>query len=162
MEYTVNPMNFKAAREISTWKYPPPYAIYNMEADWRTLVEMLRSTFFTVYRGYQLAGFFCYGRSARIGWAEKQGYYAPSYTDIGLAMNPALTGQGLGLDFFKLGLNHARVLYPGRPIRLTVANFNERARKVYLRAGFQEVAEFTVPNGLEFTIMVEGSPKGSQ
>jgi [ribosomal protein S18]-alanine N-acetyltransferase len=59
--------------------------------------------------------------------------------EIGLGLRPELTGQGLGRDFFLAGLDFARRRWGSVRIVLTVAAFNERARRVYERAGFREV-----------------------
>jgi len=65
-------------------------------------------------------------------------YFEPNddVLDYGLGLRPDLVGRGLGLDFFRAGLEFARERYRPRLIRLHVAAFNERAIKVYERAGF--------------------------
>jgi [ribosomal protein S18]-alanine N-acetyltransferase len=52
-------------------------------------------------------------------------------------MRPDLTGRGLGLAFVRLHLEFAHERFPDRRVILAVADFNERARKVYERAGFR-------------------------
>lgn len=154
MPWEMHPMDHGTALAAAAWKYPPPYAIYNMSADKETLAEMTGGRFYAVFRDQEMVGYFCFGRSARVPWAAKEGYYSQEYIDIGLAMRPDLTGRGSGLEFFTCGLEYAGVLFPGMPIRLTVAAFNQRARKVYQRAGFIETDEFSVPGGQDFLIMV--------
>ena len=68
-------------------------------------------------------------------------YFEPNgdVLDYGLGLRPDLVGRGLGLDFFRAGLEFARERYRPRLIRLHVAAFNERAIKVYERASFREV-----------------------
>ena len=70
-------------------------------------------------------------------------YFEPNgdVLDYGLGLRPDLVGRGLGLDFFRAGLEFARERYRPRLIRLHVAAFNERAIKVYERAGFLEVGQ---------------------
>jgi [ribosomal protein S18]-alanine N-acetyltransferase len=75
---------------------------------------------------------------------ELVGFYyfesKPPDLDYGLGLRPDLTGQGLGLEFFLAGLEFARERYqPGR-VYLHVAEFNERAVRVYGRAGFEVVS----------------------
>ncbi|HEY7976274.1 MAG TPA: GNAT family protein, partial [Ktedonobacterales bacterium] len=62
--------------------------------------------------------------------------------EIGLAMRPDLTGRGLGLAFVEAGLDFARARYAPVRFTLDVATFNERARRVYARAGFRPIETF--------------------
>ena len=64
----------------------------------------------------------------------------PPDLDYGLALRPELTGQGLGLEFFGAGLAFAHERHRPERVRLHVAAFNERARRVYERAGFRVVS----------------------
>ena len=83
-----------------------------------------------------------------IGVWDEQGelvgfYYfeaKPPDLDYGLGLRPDLTGGGLGLEFFLAGLAFARERYRPRRVFLHVAAFNERARRVYERAGFRVVS----------------------
>ena len=54
------------------------------------------------------------------------------------ACAPTSTGRGLGLDFFRAGPRVRARALPAALVRLYVAAFNERAIKVYERAGFRE------------------------
>lgn len=155
LEYVIKPMDPKSAHNAANWEYPPPYSIYNMTPDAETMAEMMSGYFYSVYKGQEMVGYYCFGKYARVPWAEEHHCYARGHIDIGLAMRPDLIGQGLGLDFFSQGVHFAHTAYPGLPVRLTVAVFNSRAQKVYARAGFKTVGGFTVPGGLEFQIMLE-------
>jgi [ribosomal protein S18]-alanine N-acetyltransferase len=64
----------------------------------------------------------------------------PSDLDYGLGLRPDLTGQGLGLEFFRAGVAFARERYQPQRVYLHVAEFNERARRVYERAGLSVVS----------------------
>jgi RimJ/RimL family protein N-acetyltransferase len=64
----------------------------------------------------------------------------PPNLDYGLGLRPDLTGQGLGLEFFLAGLGFAHERYRPEQVFLHVAAFNERARRVYERAGFRVVS----------------------
>lgn len=51
-----------------------------------------------------------------------------------------MTSRGLGLEFFQAGLSFARERYRPQRVYLRVAAFNERAQRVYERAGFSVVS----------------------
>ncbi len=73
---------------------------------------------------------------------------------IGLGMKPELTGKGMGLDFLKAGLSYAISKYNPKVITLLVATFNERAIKVYKKAGFESVETFNQDiNGSRFEFL---------
>jgi ribosomal protein S18 acetylase RimI-like enzyme len=55
-------------------------------------------------------------------------------------MHPDRTGQGNGRTFVQLVMQEAA--REGKPLRLTVAAFNERAIHLYERLGFQQVTSF--------------------
>ena len=62
--------------------------------------------------------------------------------EIGLGMRPDITGNGFGLQFVNAGLAFSKEKYGCKYITLSVATFNERAIKVYKRAGFEAVGTF--------------------
>jgi len=63
---------------------------------------------------------------------------------IGLGLRPDLTGRGLGLAFVGAGMDFARQSFsPGRFL-LSVALFNQRARRVYEKAGFELIRAHVV------------------
>jgi RimJ/RimL family protein N-acetyltransferase len=88
-------------------------------------------------------------------YLEKKG----EKVEIGLGLRPELTGRGLGAEFFHAGVAFARSRFPSHPISLNVAAFNERAIKVYERAGFSEtgrhVRQFAGWGDVEFVEMEE-------
>jgi len=117
------------AREVSGWRYGPPYDFYDADADPQDLAELLdperrRDAYFSVrdFKG-QLVGFFQF---------EREG----ATVDVGLGLRPDRTGKGLGLEFLLCGLRFARERFEPERFTLSVATFNERAISVYERAGF--------------------------
>ena len=78
---------------------------------------------------------FSYGLDAQIPTVEEH-VYGPGYLDIGLGLRPALCGQGLGAGLCRMGLEFGRQRFGAERFRLSVAAFNKRAVKVYLRCGF--------------------------
>lgn len=104
-----------------------------------------------------LAGYFCFGEDARIPVGRRLGIYEREPAlDVGLGMHPDLAGHGLGTDFVLAGLHFAKDAYSPLAFRLTVAAFNERAVRVYERAGFETVESFgshTPDGGREWLLM---------
>ncbi|WP_093045718.1 GNAT family N-acetyltransferase [Thalassobacillus cyri] len=118
------------AEEIARhWHYDGEYSFYDIEADREDLEEFLDpeqrgENYYVVTSGEELAGFFSY-------------HPVDSQTvDIGLGMKPSLTGGGRGRKFVDAGLNFAIKSFNPIRITLSVAAFNERAIKVYEKAGF--------------------------
>ena len=118
---TIEPARPEDLAELSRWRYASPYDFYGGGQEPVKNPER----YFIVRDDDGLVGFY---------------YFEPKddALEYGLGLHPALTGRGLGLEFFREGLEFGRERYvPGR-VRLFVAAFNERAIKVYERAGFRE------------------------
>jgi [ribosomal protein S18]-alanine N-acetyltransferase len=110
--------------EMRAWRYPPPYDFYDGDVDEPEGPERYLAA---LDDDGALVGFYYF--------EEK-----PPDLDYGLGLRPDLVGGGLGLEFFLRGLEFARERYRPRRVYLHVAEFNERARKVYERAGFEVVS----------------------
>jgi RimJ/RimL family protein N-acetyltransferase len=108
--------------ELATWRYAAPYEFYNGGQE---PVNNPERYFIARDDDGALIGFY---------------YFEPKddALEYGLGLRPDLTGRGLGLDFFREGLEFGRERYLPPRVRLFVAAFNERAIKVYERAGFRE------------------------
>lgn len=133
------------AEEIAySWHYDGKYSFYDMEADKEDLAEFLdghqrNESIYAVTEDHQLIGFFS------INKVENE------TVDIGLGLRPDLTGQGIGYTFLITGMNYIKEHFSPSFISLAVATFNERAIKVYRKAGFKETTTFTqTTNGGEF------------
>lgn len=131
-------LRWNDARAISRWRYEGIYAFYDQEA----LPMLSLALFRPLLRALGLEAFVVLDdASERIGifTFTQRG----NAIEIGLAMRPDLTGRGMGLDFVEAGLNFARARYAPTRFTLDVATFNERARRVYERAGFKPLETFT-------------------
>jgi ribosomal-protein-alanine N-acetyltransferase len=128
--YLFRPMTDEEAREISGWGYEPPYDFYDATSDEDDLADLLdpkrrKDAYFSAFdEEGALVGFFQF---------EVEG----GTVDLGLGLRPDLTGAGLGHDFLLAGLEFARELHSPTRFTLAVATFNERAIRVYERAGFR-------------------------
>jgi RimJ/RimL family protein N-acetyltransferase len=110
--------------ELDSWRYPPPYDFYDGDEEPRLNPERFYAA---RDAAGDLVGFFYF---------EDKG---EGTVEIGLGLRPDLTGRGLGLAFFRDGLDFARTRFRPRLIVLSVAAFNERAISVYERGGFRRV-----------------------
>ncbi len=136
MGYTYTVMKREEAEEIAyNWHYEGKYSFYDIEADEEDLDEFLHGESrgnhtFSVKQNGILIGFFtvCKMNDGTV--------------DIGLGMRPDITGNGFGLQFVNAGLAFSEEKYGCNYITLSVATFNERAIKVYKRAGFEAVGTF--------------------
>ncbi|MCP3026417.1 GNAT family N-acetyltransferase [Halobacillus sp. A5] len=118
------------------WHYDGPYSFYNMEADPDDLADFLNPEvrgdhyFAALDQDGVLVGFFSLDP------------FEDGKVDIGVGLKPELTGQGLGMEFLTKVIYHAQSLFKPRVLTLSVADFNQRAIKLYRKAGFEPVATF--------------------
>jgi [ribosomal protein S18]-alanine N-acetyltransferase len=144
MELLVRNMTEDRAKQILTWKYEAPYDFYNIEESSESLNELLENPYFAVLNTDKaLVGFFCIGSAAQVPLGVTVGAYSEELLDIGIGMNPSLTGQGFGASFFSFILSYVQDTYSVKSIRLTVAKFNQRAIHLYTKLGFEKKMEFT-------------------
>ncbi|MBP3041537.1 GNAT family N-acetyltransferase [Bacillaceae bacterium Marseille-Q3522] len=128
-------------RAISRWTYEEPYEFYNMDDSVETITELLNGEYFSVLDEKQkIIGFFCFGSSAQVPKDEYK--YSADYTDIGIGMKPDLCGIGLGASFFQTSLQYLKDHFGKKQFRLTVADFNKRAIRLYEKAGFVKQVSF--------------------
>jgi aminoglycoside 6'-N-acetyltransferase/ribosomal-protein-alanine N-acetyltransferase len=109
-------------REIVGWRYGPPFEFYDGDGE----APLNPERFFEARdEAGSLVGFYYF---------EKRG----DAMFYGLGLRPELTGRGLGFEFVRRGLEYGREHLGLRRVILDVAAFNQRAIKVYARAGFRE------------------------
>jgi len=111
----------EALSEIEGWEYEPPYDFY----DGRHEPVLNPERFFAALGSdSSLVGFYYFE-------------FADRLLTYGLGLRPDLTGHGHGLEFVRAGLEFGRERFRPERIVLAVAAFNERAIRVYERAGFK-------------------------
>jgi aminoglycoside 6'-N-acetyltransferase/ribosomal-protein-alanine N-acetyltransferase len=113
--------------ERAGWRYEPPYDFY--DDDGRPVKNPEGFASVRDEAG-ELIGFYYF---------ERRG----DSVFYGLGLRPDCTGQGLGLEFVRTGIELARRRFGARRIVLDVAEFNVRATKVYERAGFRVIGRKT-------------------
>lgn len=158
MRFLIKKMNRIDAEIISKWTYQEPYSIYNMDGSEECMSELLDGSYYSAFdEEDNLIGYFCFGKSAQVPAGNQfRAYDDNAYTDIGLGIRPDLCGKGLGFSFLEKGIRFAYSELSAVKIRLTVAGFNQRAIKVYERAGFIRATAFNRVTGkgeMEFLVM---------
>jgi ribosomal-protein-alanine N-acetyltransferase len=153
MRFKFKPMDERYAQAIANWHYEGVYALYDVDRDAEDLEELMdprswREKYWAVVdEGGELVGFFCY---------EK----VDEALVVGLGLRPDHTGKGLGQAFVEAGLEHARKMFDPATFRLSVATFNQRAIRVYEKAGFQPEEVYLHETGegpCEFLRMARGA-----
>ena len=137
--FVFRPMTQPEAEAVAAWHYEPPYDFYDFEADPEDHEEVLdperrAGDYHSVEVDGELAGFFSFKQHG-------------DELEVGLGLRPDLAGKGLGLEFVEAGLEFARAKFGPRTLWLDVATWNERAKKVYERAGFEPGHVWTHTSG---------------
>ncbi len=162
---SIRPVTPADAAAIARWRYPPPYEMYSFaaeDAEWLLRPELRYPAAYDEH--HELVGYFCYGEDARIPAAVESGLYADvRLLDVGLGMRPDRTSQGLGTAFLSAGLKFGERTFSPNGFRLTVAEWNSRAVRLYERSGFSATGAFTVQeSGISFLVMTRLSLRNDQ
>ena len=142
------------AMEINTWTYEEPYSLYSFSGEKEVIEELLDGTYYGCCDDQgDLIGYFCFGANAQVpGGRDANLYGGEDVIDIGLGMKPALTGKGIGKEFFQAGITFATKEFNAKMFRLSVATFNTRAITLYKNIGFKQGIIF-LSRGREFMLM---------
>ncbi len=136
--FVFKPMDRENARVVSDWTYERPYDLYNtpMEARRQTVDYLTdhRNHYYLITNGQgELLAYCCFGKEGQVPGGD----YDDDALDLGLGVRPDLTGQGQGGVFVQAVVDFAREQYAPRFLRVTIAEFNKRAQRVWQKAGFQ-------------------------
>jgi ribosomal-protein-alanine N-acetyltransferase len=136
MRFVIKRLGWADAWAMSGWRYEEPYTLYNLYLSpavfvcLRPLLVLMGYEFFSAHTEQgELVGLFTFTRL----WNHQ--------VELGLGLRPDMTGKGYGLAFVQAGLEFGQARYAPEAFQLGVAGFNQRAIKVYQRAGFQIVKE---------------------
>lgn len=156
MQFTKRKMDKAAAVKILRWHYGEPYDFYNNEATEESINELLDGSYEAVFGDGKLIGFLCAGKAAQVPKGIEQGVYPEGFVDIGIGMDPELTGQGNGQQFFGYAASAIQSEHPELSLRLTVAKFNARAIHLYKKFGFTEAQSFSTDAAVFITMEQRG------
>lgn len=157
MALRVVPITADFVREILSWRYEPPYDFYNFiiapEDIDKEIAYFLapENRFRQVMRdSVPIAGF-----SMERDGQVPGGDYSADALDIGLGVRPDLTGQGFGGEIVRTVIDFAIKVDAPPALRVTIAAFNQRAQRVWQKAGFREVSRFTLEEtNVPFVILI--------
>jgi RimJ/RimL family protein N-acetyltransferase len=141
--FIFSPVDERRIREYVSWHYEPPYDIYNenpANADEIVayyLDPQIQAHAITDKDG-RLVGICSFGPDGRV----PGGRYLHDALDIGLAIRPDLTGKGLGHTYIEAVVAFAWKQFNPPALRVTIAEFNRRAQRVWKSAGFVQVERF--------------------
>jgi ribosomal-protein-alanine N-acetyltransferase len=127
------------AADIVTWRYPEPYRCYDLDgADPAYFLDPANGFFALADEGAELIGYRSFGPDGRV----PGGAYDDAALDTGGGLRPDLTGRGLGRRAIATGLAFGRERFDPPAYRVTVADFNARARRVVESLGFVRASSF--------------------
>lgn len=148
------PLSVQHAEEAVAWAYASPYNVYNIPADRRRVIlgAMLRPeyNYYAAIADGEFIGIRCFGIDAQV----PGGTYSDDALDIGGGLRPDLTGQGIGRTVLLAALAFGRERFAPSAFRVTVAEFNERARRLCSAAGFSEVSRFCSTESQRFYLIM--------
>ncbi len=148
MPIIFQPISWRDAETILTWRYPPPLALYNPPSDYLLWLLDPDNRYHTIIdEAGQLIGFFCLGLDAQVPGGD---YHAEEALDVGLGLRPDMIGRGLGTELLRAVLDFARQALNPPAFRVTVATFNGRAMRMCEKVGFRPVRTFAgaTPQGI--------------
>ena len=153
---TFCPMDETHARSILDWRYEPPYNVYDLSAG---DVEGAVQSFLHPEYAYhaildeegELVAYCCFGADAQVPGGD----YGAEALDVGLGLRPDRTGQGQGSIYVGAVLDFAHRAFSPPAFRVTIAAFNERALRVWDKAGFRRVQTFdSAHDGRPFLVLI--------
>jgi [ribosomal protein S18]-alanine N-acetyltransferase len=146
MTLRISPLDEAMAREMVTWRYEPPYDVYNISGNEVAMAEAVdyyadakNGVYAILESGSGFVGFCSFGEDGKVGGGD----YKVDALDIGMGIRPDMTGQGKGRVFAATAIKFAQAHFKPNRLRVVVAKFNLRAQKVWQNMGFVMTAEFT-------------------
>lgn len=140
--YQISPITNQKALLIITWRYDPPYGVYDLKpGDINGLLNPTYRYHQVLDREGGLVGYCCYGLDAQVPGGDYS-RTEPEVLDVGVGMAPKHTGQGLGAGFVGEILDYAWKTYRPEIFRVTVADFNLRSLNTFLSLGFKATGHF--------------------
>jgi GNAT superfamily N-acetyltransferase len=143
MQFSFQPIRQRDAEKMLTWRYETAFSLYNPNPDYLVWLLDPDNCYYSIYDASQeLMGFFCLGVEAQVYGGD---YSAIDALDVGMGLRPDLTSQGVGSRVFPEVLAFASREFAPSLLRVTVAQFNQRAMRMCQKAGFHAGIIFVAP-----------------
>ncbi len=144
-------------KQLLSWQYAPPYDIYNFEGEVSECeIEYYLNPQFhfhvIVDNTDSIIAFCSFGMDGQVTGGD----YSENALDIGLGVRPDLTNQGKGINYVQSVINFAIETFNPTALRVTIAEFNVRAQKVWQKIGFVKISKFqSHRNKIPFVIYIK-------
>jgi len=158
MNLIINPITPAEIATFVRWRYEPPVDMYNMLPDEESgdAYDEIMAYFLepelnccAILHENEFVGFCTFGLDGRVIGGD----YSQPALDIGMGMKPELTGQKHGDSFIAAIIQYANQTFNPSHLRVTIAATNQRAQRVWKKAGFVQQEQFICPrNGKSFFI----------
>lgn len=141
MPLTIRPATETDVLEFSQWTYDSPYTVYDIDLEPQAaadyfLQESVRCH--VLIDGASLIGYCTFGQDAQV----PGGVYGDGLLDVGLGIKPDHTNLGQGHRYAMAVIKYAVERFVVDGLRVTIAEGNRRAIKVWAGAGFTEMSRF--------------------
>lgn len=155
MSLIIQPLDKANARACAVWHYSAPLDFYNLNPnDIEKNVQYFldpKKKFYGIFEEQEFVGFCSFGEDGQVNG----GNYSALGLDIGMGIRPDLIGQGRGSYYVEAVLNFASREFNPSMYRVTIAAFNQRALRVWYKAGFHSIDTFERKSqGVNFVILV--------
>lgn len=134
----IKPMTGEAAKQICSWRYEPPYDVYDYLSYEAALNEQAAIT-----KTENADNYLCFWNDMTlVAYTSIISKDEKLYIGIGVA--PQFCGQGLGEIFLNQTIIECKRRCPDKEIWVQVRSWNERAINCYLQSGFVEKYRDTI------------------
>jgi [ribosomal protein S18]-alanine N-acetyltransferase len=153
--YDISTLEKEQALAILNWRYTYPYDYYNFDAntlqeDLRYLLDSKNAFCAILNLQGELEGYCSFGSDGQV----PGGGYNSEALDIGMGIRPDLVGKGRGKHYAQAVVRYGANQYRVQQLRVTIAEFNKRAQRVWEQLGFEQMEKFVkIGSEEEFLIM---------
>ena len=138
LAFSLSPISVREAFAVCRWRWDGPFTPFAFRCGDEPLLLDRRLRYHGAHRAGTLAGFACFSDDAQVIGGE----YPEDALDLGLGLAPPLVGQGLGRPLAEAVMAHATTRFAPALLRVTVAESNLPALRLFYGLGFAEARRF--------------------